>query len=297
MQMQPFQTSALQVRPVGAISRASSPPAECIKAAAAQVVPATRLAVGGRIAHPAATAVHAVVRAAPTPTTSSRAQSHFPQLPKFQPPSFHGADGTLPCPESPASTPRHSESELPSVEPNGEQDKSAGNPLQGFEAFAPVEQWKRSPSLLYAVGSFVEYKSRSSGSWILAKVEGFNTSDGTYRLDVQPHAKAERVRPRGGGTSTTVTAEQWAEGSEKGAASELSDAAAPAEGVGYAGQLRSDQEVESLRRQVALLCSENAALREQVRQEITAKEGYIQELRMCHQQLQQAWGHPGDGCL
>jgi hypothetical protein len=50
----------------------------------------------------------------------------------------------------------------------------------------------------FAVGSFVEYKSRSSGLWILAKVEGYDEGSQTYRLDVQPHAHVDRVRPRGG---------------------------------------------------------------------------------------------------
>merc|ERR1719482_1604870 len=48
----------------------------------------------------------------------------------------------------------------------------------------------------FAVGSFVEYKSRSSGLWILAKVEAHDASSNTYRLDVQPHAHADRVRHR-----------------------------------------------------------------------------------------------------
>lgn len=48
----------------------------------------------------------------------------------------------------------------------------------------------------FAVGSFVEYKSRSSGHWILAKVEAYDESSGSYRLDVQPHAHPDRVRHR-----------------------------------------------------------------------------------------------------
>lgn len=48
----------------------------------------------------------------------------------------------------------------------------------------------------FAVGSFVEYKSRSSGLWILAKVESFDEANNSYRLDVQPHAHADRVRAR-----------------------------------------------------------------------------------------------------
>mmetsp|Transcript_20006 Transcript_20006/g.46562 ORF Transcript_20006/g.46562 Transcript_20006/m.46562 type:complete len:423 (-) Transcript_20006:53-1321(-) len=48
----------------------------------------------------------------------------------------------------------------------------------------------------HPVGSFVEYKSRSSGAWLLARVEGYDERTQTYRLDVQPHAAAERVRAR-----------------------------------------------------------------------------------------------------
>lgn len=52
------------------------------------------------------------------------------------------------------------------------------------------------PSGPFPVGSFVEYKSRSSGKYILARVEGFDESSGYYRLDVQPHADPSRVRAR-----------------------------------------------------------------------------------------------------
>merc|ERR1712190_81294 len=43
---------------------------------------------------------------------------------------------------------------------------------------------------------FVEYKSRSSGLWILARVEGYSASSNMYRLDVQPHARPDRIRQR-----------------------------------------------------------------------------------------------------
>merc|ERR1719345_607694 len=55
---------------------------------------------------------------------------------------------------------------------------------------------EREKSAPFAVGSFVEYKSRSSGNWILAKVEAYEESSNHYRLDVQPHAHPDRVRAR-----------------------------------------------------------------------------------------------------
>jgi len=90
------------------------------------------------------------------------------ELPRFQPPDFEDANGMLPLPDSPGS--EHSVQE-------------------SAEILRP--------------GTFVEYKSRSSELWILARVESFNESTRTYCLDVQPHAHADRVRPRGGGKSLT----------------------------------------------------------------------------------------------
>lgn len=46
----------------------------------------------------------------------------------------------------------------------------------------------------------VEYQSRSSGRWLQAKVEGFNEGNQTYRLDVQPNAAVDRIRPCSGTT-------------------------------------------------------------------------------------------------
>lgn len=52
-------------------------------------------------------------------------------------------------------------------------------------------------ALRFPVGSFVEYRSRSSGLWIIAMVEGYEDRTGYYRLDVQPHAHPDRIRARG----------------------------------------------------------------------------------------------------
>lgn len=90
------------------------------------------------------------------------------ELPRFQPPDFEDANGMLPLPDSPGS------------------ERSV---QESAEILRP--------------GTFVEYKSRSSELWILARVESFNESTRTYCLDVQPYAHADRVRPRGGGKSLT----------------------------------------------------------------------------------------------
>lgn len=57
-------------------------------------------------------------------------------------------------------------------------------------------------------GTFVEYKSRTSGQWILAKVDSFDEKSNTYRLDVQPHAHPDRVRARQGNNSATANGDR-----------------------------------------------------------------------------------------
>lgn len=54
---------------------------------------------------------------------------------------------------------------------------------------------------IFQAGTLVEYKSRSSGKWILAKVLGYDDAGQSpwYRLDVQPRADPQRVRARGSG--------------------------------------------------------------------------------------------------
>lgn len=188
-----------------------------------------------RMAH-GAPAAPAAVAAAPTPTNAQRIQPQFQHLPRFQPPSFEGLNGALPCPDSPGSTPREgtahcapSESRLlceaarralplgaPGAAGGAEEEPAQACPVPtattkvgkarpvseapgpggaAHLAERPVQSAVAFPA---AVGSIVEYKSRSSGHWILAKVEGFDDVNQTYRLDVQPHAQLDRVRPRGG---------------------------------------------------------------------------------------------------
>lgn len=151
-------------------------PVEVKKVMQAGLVP-----LQGRLTHAPPMAMPAAVAAAPTPTTNSKIQPQLQNLPKFQPPIFENASGALPCPDSPGSTPREGEARLSELQQ--EEDAEPERPT------------------IFPPGSIVEYKSRSSGHWILAKVENFDEGNGTYRLDVQPHANPERVRARGSACS------------------------------------------------------------------------------------------------
>mmetsp|Transcript_66182 Transcript_66182/g.158304 ORF Transcript_66182/g.158304 Transcript_66182/m.158304 type:complete len:357 (-) Transcript_66182:101-1171(-) len=51
------------------------------------------------------------------------------------------------------------------------------------------------PEPTYPVGSKVQYWSRSKGKWLIAKVTGFDATKGTYNLNMQPFAPADRLRP------------------------------------------------------------------------------------------------------
>jgi len=231
---------------------------------------ASRIPVGGRVLHSRACAQPPAP--APAAPTNGKIQPQLQNLPKFQPPKFENINGTLPCPDSPGSTPREDGEEegvpgvpssVPSVrqceigsnlstsvgepdcsvapvatlqpsapethaqEPQGwtmmsevtmqvsaqdfkqetrcvakeeEQPLQAAKPKRSSRApkegdSAPMPS-ARQHHQQHAVGSFVEYRSRSSGAWLLARVEGYDEKSQTYRLDVQPHAAAERVRPR-----------------------------------------------------------------------------------------------------
>jgi hypothetical protein len=97
----------------------------------------------------------------------------------------------IPCPDSPCSTPRGDENayEEASVFLSAKQEDEVEQLHEGKEN----RKENHGP---FAVGSFVEYKSRSSGHWILAKVEAYDEAADSYRLDVQPHARSDRVRRR-----------------------------------------------------------------------------------------------------
>jgi hypothetical protein len=60
---------------------------------------------------------------------------------------------------------------------------------------AMVERLQDPVTGRFVPGATVEYQSRAFGTWILAKVEGFDENAQVCRLDVQQHAKPERVRP------------------------------------------------------------------------------------------------------
>ena len=55
---------------------------------------------------------------------------------------------------------------------------------------------RQAPPARFAVGTAVEYKSKTANAWIEAIVEGFNEATKTYKLDVQPLAQADKVRLR-----------------------------------------------------------------------------------------------------
>lgn len=202
-------------------------------------------------ARPVAASVAPAIAAAPsTPSTK------FPQLqnlPRFQPPFFEGINGQLPRPESPCSTPRAEEQTILIAD--------------GF-SIASVAEEINGP---FSAGTLVEYKSRSSGHWITAKVESYDASTQTYRLDVQSSSPAERVR-RAHANLKSLTVVN------------LSDEARHSSQPASANKSFED-EVESLRARVALLESENRSLQEKVLQEANMKDKYLQELVECHEQL------------
>lgn len=220
---------------------------------------------GARAAHgaPPVAAVTAVL-AAPTPN-NCKIQPQLQNLPRFQPPDFEGEDGQLPRPDSPCSTPRES----------GHSDQ-----LEDCGPFSP--------------DTFVEYRSRSSGQWILAKVENFNADTQTYRLDVQPYAPADRVRARRRGLpkrpelangqepagpepgDRDATPHRAVERQAQEASRETPSAALPCEpGI---MELSLQDEVEMLRRRVVELEEQNRTLHSQVAHETELKERYRQEL-------------------
>mmetsp|Transcript_58296 Transcript_58296/g.130185 ORF Transcript_58296/g.130185 Transcript_58296/m.130185 type:complete len:279 (+) Transcript_58296:56-892(+) len=228
---------------------------------------------GGRVPLcPQPVAAVTAVLAAPTPN-NCKIQPQLQNLPRFQPPDFEGEDGQLPRPDSPCSTPRAG-------------DTSHGN-LQDAGPFSP--------------SAFVEYRSRSSGQWILAKVESFCAETQTYRLDVQPYAPADRVRaPRrplpkklevSGGPATPAEEAQPVSTAgyerdatpRRGLESLQADAvheAKPKTPVCEAGplELSLQDEVEMLRRRVSELEEQNRTLYSQVVHEAELKERYRQEL-------------------
>lgn len=76
---------------------------------------------------------------------------------------------------------------------------TAGPPVQPAIEAAPTvaDEAKVDPRTgRFLPGVMVEYKSRTSGQWIVAKVEYFDDKSNSYRLDVQPHAHPDRVRAR-----------------------------------------------------------------------------------------------------
>lgn len=137
-------------------------------------------------------------------------------LPRFQPPSFD--NGPLPVPDSPEGTPRDEEPS-PVVRPVAQPEQreahrevpvARGTVIVGSAAPAqtpevtPVADEAKVDSRTgrFVPGTMVEYKSRTSGQWIVARVEYFEDKSNSYRLDVQPHAHPDRVRARQSSTTS-----------------------------------------------------------------------------------------------
>jgi len=163
----------------------------------------------------------------------------------------------------------------------------------------------------YAVGSVVEYKSRSSGLWILARVEGYDETTQVYRLDVQPNARPERIRPRSGSQGAEAEASGRrqqpqqavlsAQGPPAGARSPLQppSAAVPsARGCSVSPPAAHEDlpsasqelaaEAQDLRRQCSWLQAANEVLRDQLLQETDMKDRFYQDLADYREQLQMA---------
>lgn len=230
---------------------------EAKKVMAASRLPAAGVGVTPHACPPpaaAGAAVTAAVLSAPTPTSNNvKIQPQLQNLPRFQPPDFEGADGQLPRPDSPCSTPR-------------------GDEAEGFSSAA----WNAADEDLsgpFAPGTFVEYKSRSTGQWVRGKVESFDAANQTYRLDVQPHAQADRVRARRSSLPPAADADH---------ALEEPRIQQPPQSL--------QEQVETLQRLVATLEAENLALQEQVMHEACLKDRYKQELAECQQHLQRQRG-------
>merc|ERR1719162_733860 len=131
-------------------------------------LPASRLAAG-RVTHamPSVKPVPHTVAPAPAPAQQaaavSKMQPQLQHLPRFQPPSFEGANGLLPCPDSPGSTPRGDEDESREDEPQLTAvaiDKR--HMEQSLEVIEQDKENEKDNSTPFPVGSYVEYKSRSS---------------------------------------------------------------------------------------------------------------------------------------
>jgi len=301
-------------------------PVECKK-----VMPVSKMPVPGPIVQ----AVPAAVAAAPTPATA-KIQPQLQHLPRFQPPSFEGANGALPCPDSPGSTPREgSDERRTEVEarqlhvPAREDDIPP--PVSTKVRRLPVSdstptQIERH-TMPFPAGAIVEYRSRSSGQWILARVEGFDEANQTYRLDVQPHAQMDRVRARSGGLSPA--AELRLEAQENAGVAHQRHTEQVAQAVPQptmvvhpqqpqltlpqttvatphqlatrvledkhphdadASSSRAAFEIEFLRKQVTRLQTENDALQDRLIREVAVKDQYFSELCACHEQLHRLRG-------
>jgi len=263
--MQPYHPGLHGARPAGApqygmpVIGARPPVAHYVTA-----VPAMHAAMGS-VAVPSPLPATPVAHA-PPPAAAKGQPAQLWNLPRFQPPAFEGANGALPCPDSPGSTPRDADDDECQVTAAPATDPSTiGKTVVGD----------------YVIGSLVEYKSRSSGLWILARVEGFDDKLQTYRLDVQPNAKPERIRPRTDAGALQGSDEQVHDSRGPGGLQQSYSDVAEAVGTASPPPAPVDASTEALRREVA-------QLQERLAYEIAMKERYYAELCACREQLQRA---------
>lgn len=200
------------------------------------------------------------VRTVPSPVVNTKQHPQMSHLPRFEPPRFQAEDGGLPCPESPDSTPRGGRADSPQKGP-------------------------------FAIGSVVEYRSRSSNQWLVAKVEGFDPAAETYALDIQSEAAADRVRsrddpaetPQRGNVRSAGTPQKnpWVLWPTEFASPHTEHKQLPPPREETLSQdSRADllAQVESMRREIQKLTSEKQRLQDQVLEDAKLKEQLSQEL-------------------
>lgn len=313
--MQPYNPAIHGVRPVHAPAFVAVPPipgvAKPSPIPGLVQVQGQYVANAANIVHVGGSPVASTQASQPAPAPGG-GRGQFWNLPRFQPPSFEGANGMLPCPDSPGSSSQGSrtgDSELnvgpactpPHRVPSNSAMRNGIPPLIGSEE---SEYLKQELPDRYPIGALVEYHSRSSGAWILSRVEGFDEKTGVYRLTVQPNAKPERIRPHYG-----VNQEQIPLGIRGPAESlrappdhmeeVLVDAAGPvarenqipssAVIVGGSGDDFPDpstMSVDTLLRYVSQLHATTSALQKQLAQETALKEQYYSQMCICRDQLQ-----------
>lgn len=327
--MQPYNPT------VHAGARAVPAPAAFVSPQLPGVAKASAVAAGGLVPVPpghyiqtvqvggspvaASPAAHAPPPASAPPPSGGGGRGQFWNLPRFQPPCFEGANGVLPCPDSPGSSSQGSrvrESDLnpgPACTPP-HRDRAPNNgavpeaPLCGSDE---MDVGKQDIFNRYPIGALVEYKSRSSGTWILSHVEGYDEKTGVYRLTVQPNAKPERIRPHYGGVNVAPGGQQGEQTSQDYGSKEEGSRPRSSENPGNSAQENcflpgsavlcdgdegypdpAAMSVDALLRHVNHMQMANAALQKQLATETALKEQYYSQMCSLREQLQRSRDTP-----